>query len=276
MASVRPLFTVRAEERLDEIERQREDDDLGALVRDVREGLQGAQLQGARLARQGLRRFGQLRGRLALALGVDDLGTPGALGFGLLRHGGNHAFVEIDILDLDGRDLDAPGLGVLVEDALQVDVELVALREQVVHLVLAHHRAQRGLRDLAGGIEGVRHLDDGPAGIDDAEIDHRVHLDGHVVARDHILFGYVEYDDPQVHPARPLYAGPDEYQAGALDVGEAPQGEHYDTLVFVQYVDGAEYQHDGEYGDGDHERHECLQSRAALNAARPTMVELPP
>src|SRR6202165_5011706 len=238
MASVRLLFTVRAEERLDQIERQGEDDDLGALVRDVGEGRQVAQLQGARLARQGLRRFGQLRGRLALALGVDDLGTPRALGFGLLRHGANHAFVEIDILDLNSRDLDAPRFGGLVEDALQVDVELVALREQIVHLVLAHHRAQRRLRDLAGGIEGVRHLDDGLAGIDDAEIDHRVHLDGHVVARDHILFGYVEYDDSQVHPARPLDAGPDEYHPGTLDAGEASQGEHYAQLVFVQHVDG--------------------------------------
>src|SRR5882762_9214195 len=276
MASVRALFTVRAEKRLDQIEGQGEDDDLGALVRDVGEGLQVAQLQGARLERQRLCRHDQLLGRLGLALGVDDLGAPGALGLGLLRHGANHAFIEIHVLDLDVRDLDAPVLGGLIEDALQVDVQLVALREQVVHLVLTHHRAQRRLRHLAGGIEGVRDLDNGLAGINDAEIHDRVHLDRHVVARDHILFGHVEYDDPQVHPAGSLYAGPDEYQPGTLDAREAPQREYHDAFVFVQHVDGAEHQHDDEYGDGDHERHECLQSRAALTAARPTMLDLPP
>jgi hypothetical protein len=79
------------------------------------------------------------------------------------------------------------------------------------------------------------------------------------LSRVHILFGYVEYDDPQVHPARPLNAGPDEYHPGTLDAGEAAQGEHHDTLVFVQHVESAEHQHDGEYGNSDHERHECLQ-----------------
>src|SRR5438105_6414001 len=50
---------------------------------------QVAQLQGARLQRQCLCRLDQLLGRLRLALGVDDLGAPGALGLGLLRHGAN-------------------------------------------------------------------------------------------------------------------------------------------------------------------------------------------
>src|SRR2546429_5295247 len=80
MASVRALLTVRAEERLDQVERQREDDQLGSLVGDVGESLQVAQLQGARLERQCLCRLDQLLGRLRLAFGVDDLGAPGALG----------------------------------------------------------------------------------------------------------------------------------------------------------------------------------------------------
>ena len=86
---------------------------------------------------------------------MDDLRAAGALGFGLLRHGADHALVEIDVLDLHVGDLDAPGLGGLIENDLDVGVELVALGEQVVHLVLAQHRAQRRLRDLAGRLEGL-------------------------------------------------------------------------------------------------------------------------
>src|SRR5580693_7015977 len=55
-ASARLLFTVLAEERLDQVDRQREDDQLRALVGDVGERLQITQLQRARLAGQRLRR----------------------------------------------------------------------------------------------------------------------------------------------------------------------------------------------------------------------------
>src|SRR6185437_3925925 len=95
MVSVARLFTVRAEERLYQVQGQWEDDELGALVGDVGEGLQVAQLQGARLRRQGLRRLHQLLRRLSLAFGVDDLGAARALGLGLLGHGADHALIEI-------------------------------------------------------------------------------------------------------------------------------------------------------------------------------------
>ena len=51
-----------------------------------------------------------LRG-LQLALGVDDLGAPQALGLGLLGDGADHGLVEVDVLELDVADLDAPGVG---------------------------------------------------------------------------------------------------------------------------------------------------------------------
>jgi RNA polymerase sigma-70 factor (ECF subfamily) len=73
MASVRPLVTVRAEERLDQIDGQREDHDLRLLMSNVGERLQVAQLQGGRLL--GERRGGldqllrRLRPRLKQVLG---------------------------------------------------------------------------------------------------------------------------------------------------------------------------------------------------------------
>ena len=75
------------------------------------------------------------------------------------------------MLDLDVGHLDAPGVGLRVEHLLDVEVELLALGQQLVELVLAEHRAQRGLRELAGRLEEVRHLDHRLRGVDDAEVD---------------------------------------------------------------------------------------------------------
>ena len=104
---------------------------------DVRKGLQVAQLHGTGLARE---RFGcldqHLRG-LGLAFCVDDLGPARTLGFGLFRHGADHAFIEIHILDLDVGDLDSPGLGVLIEDLLDIRVQFVA--SQLVGVVMARY-----------------------------------------------------------------------------------------------------------------------------------------
>src|ERR1700747_3684039 len=88
-ASARALLT-RAEQRPDQVEWQRKDDELRALMGNVGEGLQVAQLQRARLERQRPRRLDQLLRRLGLAFGVNDLGAPGALGFRLLGHSADH------------------------------------------------------------------------------------------------------------------------------------------------------------------------------------------
>ena len=71
--------------------------------------------------------------------------------------------------------------------SLDVGVELLALGQHLVQLVLAEHRAQRRLRELAGGHQEVLHLDDRLLRVDDAEVDHRVHLHRDVVAGDHVL-----------------------------------------------------------------------------------------
>src|SRR3546814_9074832 len=72
-----------------------------------------------------------------------SLGAPLALSFRLARYGADHRFVDVDMLDLDIGDLDPPGVGLGVEDLLDVGVELVALGELVVQFVLAEDRTQR-------------------------------------------------------------------------------------------------------------------------------------
>ena len=59
------------------------------------------------------------------------------------------------------RHLDAPGIGVLVDDLLQHGGQALALGEQLVEVGLAQDAAQRGLGHLAGGVEVVLDLHDG-------------------------------------------------------------------------------------------------------------------
>ena len=104
---------------------------------DLGQGLQVAELQGRGLLLDHLGRLGQLAGGLELALGVDDLGPPLALGLGLPGHGALHLLGQVDVLDLDRGDLDAPGVGAPRRGSLQLGVELLALGEQLVQLGLA-------------------------------------------------------------------------------------------------------------------------------------------
>ena len=95
-------------------------------------GLQETQLQRNRLLahhRGGLHHF--FRG-LKFAFGVDDLGAAFALGFGLLGHRALHRVGQRHVLDLDRRDFDAPRFGLPVDDLLQLLVDRLALRKQVV------------------------------------------------------------------------------------------------------------------------------------------------
>ena len=78
----------------------------------------------------------------------------------------------------------------LIECGLQFHVEFLALPEQLVQLDFAQNAAQSGLRELRGRVKIIRHLDHRLGRLDDAEIDHGIHLHGDVVARDDVLRGY--------------------------------------------------------------------------------------
>jgi len=108
---------------------------------------------------------------------VDDLGAPLALGFGLLGDGAHHGLVQINMLDLDVGDLDAPGVGLHVKHLLQSLVDLLALGQQLVEFVLAEDGAQGGLRQLRSGLHVILDLDDRELRVHHTSVDHRVDLD---------------------------------------------------------------------------------------------------
>jgi len=80
---------------------------------------------------------------------------------------------------------------VRVEHLLDFAVGALALAEELVQLHLAEDGAQRGLRELADGVEAVLHLEHGIVGVDDAEVDDGVDLLADVAAGDDVLRGHV-------------------------------------------------------------------------------------
>ena len=90
----------------------------------------------------------ELAGRECLAFGSDDLGALLALGLGLAGHRSLHALGQLDIAQLDDRDLDPPRLGLHIEDLADVLVDLVGLRQRLIQGVTPDHRSQR-VCDLA-------------------------------------------------------------------------------------------------------------------------------
>src|SRR5579863_2495268 len=110
-----------------QLDREREHDGRAALAGDVEQRAEIAQLHRLRHLGEDAGGLDQLLRRLLLALGIDDLGAPLAFGLGLAGDGADHALVEVDALDLDVGDLDAPGFGLLVEHVLDASIELVAL-----------------------------------------------------------------------------------------------------------------------------------------------------
>ena len=63
-----------------------------------------------------------------------------------------------------------------IEDGLQAQVDLVAMRQQFVEFHFAQHRAQRGLRKLRGLVHVIRDLIHGAARIDHAQEDNGINF----------------------------------------------------------------------------------------------------
>src|SRR5947208_3074863 len=206
--------------------------------------------------------------RLELPLGRDHLGAALALGLGLTGHRAAHLIGQVDELDRDLHHLDAPGLGVLVDDRLQVGVDLLPLREQLVQLGLTAHAAQRGLRVLRGGEEIVLHLDDGAVRVDHAEVEARVHLERDVVLGDDVLGRDVHGDRPEIDAHRLLDPGDDIDDPGAARPDQASQPEDDRPLVLAQHLEPANQEDDHDQQRGPRTRHGYLLSTARDRARR--------
>ena len=98
--------------------------------------------------------------------------------------------------------------------------------------MLPQHGAQGRLSQHVGGGKVVLNLDDGPLGIDDVEVEHRVDLHRNVVAGDHVLARYFDDLDAQIDAHHLLDEGNQQHEAGAFDFLKAAKREDHGALVF--------------------------------------------
>ena len=172
---------------------------------------------------------------------MNDLRALLALGLGLTRHGALHVGRQIHMFDFNRRHLDPPWVGVLVEDLLQLLIQPLALREQIVEVDLSQHAAQRGLGELRRGILKVFDDDNGLVRFHHAEIHDGTDLDRHVVARNHILRRHVEDHRPEADAHDPIDWREHEDDAGPFRGDEQfTEPEDHAALVFRQDLDRAD------------------------------------
>ena len=164
-----------------------EDDSGIFLDADFRQGLQIPELNADRFGGQEMSGVNQSLRRREFTLRVNDLGALLALGFGLLGHGSQHGLRHIDLLHLDVRHFYSPGRSVLIENTLEAQVDLLAMREQFIQFLFAEHGTQSCLRELRSLVNVIGNLHHRFIRVDDAQEDDGVHFERNVIARNDVL-----------------------------------------------------------------------------------------
>ncbi len=198
--------------------------------------------------------FGLQDGGLPMAFGLQDLGALVAFGLHLAGHAVDQVARRRDVLDLDARDLDAPGLGGGVDDLQQARVDLIAVGQQLVEVHGAHDGADVGHGeiddgaaqrfDLVGGLGGIENL---------VEVDA---IDGHhgVVLGDDILRGDVDHLLLHVHlGADALHDRDQDVQARAQRARIAAEGLDRVVVALRHHLDGGPQRDQRQYDDQNHE-----------------------
>ena len=191
-----------------------------------------------------------LRG-LVLALGVDDLRPPLALGLGLARHRPLHAARDLDVLDLDDRDLDSPRAR-SAPSMISWRIELIFSRSDSSSSSMCWPSTARSvvcaICDVATMKFSICTI--ASFGVDDPEVRDRVHAHRHVVLGDDLLRRDVERDRAQVDPHHPVDDRNQEEEAGPLRLGQQPAEPEDDApLVLARDLDRRDQEQDEEEED---------------------------
>ena len=154
-----------------------------------------------------------------------------------------------------------------IEDALQAQINFVAMSQQFVKFLFAKHRAQSGLRELRRLVGVIRDFHDGLVGIDHAQKNDRVHFQGDVVASDDVLRRNFERFLPQRNTHHAVDRTEDQNYAWTFcRAHQAAETEDDAALVFGQDLDGTQQIDDeDDDGHGDHGKPE-LHIRLQANS----------
>lgn len=219
----------------DEIGRDHQHGRRAVLGADFRNHLHAAEFQRGGVVDHLRRRRGELGGGFELGFGLDDAGAFFADGLGLHRHHLLHGRGQLDVLHLEALDLEAPALRRVDHAVPQKPVDLVALLQHFVKVMLADDVAKAGERQLVDRRLRVDDGNDGLGGVADVIPQHGVDADRHAVARDGLLLLRGDGARADVDGERALDAERDDpVKPRAAQARVAPEPEDDAALVFLR------------------------------------------
>jgi hypothetical protein len=162
---------------------------------------------------------------------------------------------EFYVANFDRLHGDAPGIGFLVEDALQLAAHHFALGNHLRQFVAADRFAQRGLRAHVDGVDEVLDFENGFLGVPYQPENDGVHVHGNGVAGESGLGGNAGYADALVDIRAERFDDRNNVaQAGTAQADVAAQAQHRDLFPLLHHFDREqkiepdESSDDGRYG----------------------------
>ena len=214
----------------------------------------GERLQAAQFERTGdfaddPRGIGEFHRGFLLALGLDDARALLADCFGLTRDGALHLRGNVEVLDLDRVEFDAPADAGRRQDVVEPLVDRGTVLEHLVEVALADRVAHRGLRRLDDRRLPIGDGGDDARRIERAEPQHGVDAHRDAVARDCLLRVERIGDgaDVDLHDALDQRDQPE--PARALGGLQPPEPEHDAAFIFLIDAERFERGQEGDRGD---------------------------
>lgn len=213
---------------------------LGRIGTDFLEGLEGADIETARSLGEHMGSFSDSSSGGFFAFGGDDGGAAFAFGFGLFGHGAFHVRRELNVLKFNVFDIDTPFVGLGVDDFANLDGDFVALAKDLIKVEITGDVAEGGLSESAGRVGVIRGFKNSLRGVDDAEIDDSVDIDGDVVAGDDFLLRDVHRGGADVDFCHVVDVGDDDAEAGLQHAGIFTEAEDNAALVLIDDADAGD------------------------------------
>jgi len=239
-------------EGFQELHGERKDDRRILFRGNFRQRAQEPELKSLRICGNDVCGLKEFIGGLEFAFGVDDLGSAFPFGLGLLGDGPDHVLRKVHLFHLHELDLDAPGVGVLLDDGLEAGVQFIPLRKEVVERNLAEDAAQGRLGQLGGGVEIILHIKHALERVDDPEVENGVDLHRNIVLRNDILGGDGHRDEPEADSHDTVDRGEDQDDARPFGFRQdAAESENDAAFIFPENFYGTQ-QIENKKAENDH------------------------
>lgn len=210
---------------------------MGGVGADFFESLEGADIKPTWRLGEHASSFGDSSGSGFFSFGRNNGSATFAFGFGLLSHGAFHVGREFDVLEFNILDVNAPLVGLGVNDLADLCGDLVAFAENFVEVEIASHVPKSSLGESAGGIRIVGSLKDGFGGVDNAEIDDSVDINSDIVASDNFLLRNVHRSSTNINLNHMVDVGDDDAEARLQNAREFTEAKHNAAFVLIDNTD---------------------------------------